>query len=294
MSSLLELQNISKCYRRTRGGFFFGRKSGDEETITALSGFSLTVNPGQAIGIVGESGSGKTTIWKLAAGLIAPSSGTVLVKGESPGDGSGHSARRRARIAQFIWQDAPGSLDPRLTVEKALAEPIKIHGLAPKNEIREKVFELLTEVGLERRLADRYPHQLSGGEAQRVVIARALSLSPELLVCDEPASALDARAKARLAELLGRLRRERNLALLLIAHDLPLVRRLAEEILVMRQGIEVERGPVSQVLRHPHHPYTRRLVESELKISRAPGASRRANAKKEGEVLSVAANQRPT
>lgn len=267
--ALLELENVCKYYRRTKGGFSLGRKKGkDEELITALSDFSLAVNPGQAVGIVGESGSGKTTIAELAAGLRDPDSGDVRVMGKSIRNGPGTGARHRARIVQFIWQDAIGSLDPRMKAEKAIAEPLKIHGLGKKSEIHRQVLDLLAEVGLDPKLADRYPHELSGGEAQRVVIARALTLSPKLLVCDEPASALDACVKAKLAELLRRLRRERNLALLIIAHDLHLVRRLADELVVMRCGTEVERGPVGQVLSCPRHPYTRQLVEAEPLLRR--------------------------
>lgn len=271
--ALLELENVYKSYRRTRGGFANGRKRNDDEaTITALSNFSLVVNPGQAIGIVGESGAGKTTIAELAAGLRAPDSGAVRVKDEAAGNSSSRSARWRARIVQFIWQDAAGSLDPRMKVGKAIAEPFKIHRLGKSNEISRRVLELLTEVGLNQKLTDRYPHELSGGEAQRVVIARALALSPELLVCDEPASALDACVKTKLADLLRRLRRERNLALLIIAHDLPLVRRLAEELVVMQRGSVVERGMAGEVLSRPQHPYTRLLVESQPLLTTArPG-----------------------
>jgi oligopeptide/dipeptide ABC transporter ATP-binding protein len=169
----------------------------------------------------------------------------------------------RARAVQLIWQDAAGSLNPRLRVGAAIAEPLKIHSLATGREMQHEVARLLDEVGLNAELALRFPHELSGGEAQRVVIARALALQPQLLICDEPASALDARLKAQLAQLLRRLGRERGLAYLIIAHDLSLVRRLTERLYVMYRGKVVETGPTGAVLSRPLHPYTQLLVGSD-------------------------------
>lgn len=261
--ALLEFKNVTKFFHRTRAGFVSKGAGGKEETILALKDVSMTVSPGQSLGVVGQSGAGKTTLVALAAGLEKPTSGTVTVKGEAVDPGDNRGARRRARVLQYIWQDAPGSLNPRLRVERIVAEPLIIHRVNGKKETCVRVAELLEEVGLNGKLARRYPNELSGGEAQRVVIARALALDPELLICDEPASALDATIKANLAMLLKRLRQERGLALLIIAHDLHLIRSMCPELMVMNQGSVVERGFTTDVLGSPKHEHTKRLIEAE-------------------------------
>jgi len=201
----------------------------------------------------------------LAVGLTQPTTGLVRVAEETPGTAQA-SRRRRTRQIQLIWQDTYGAVDPRLRVRQIIAEPLQIHGL-PGAEVRESVNRLLTEVGLPVELDGRRPHELSGGELQRVVIARALALDPELLICDEPAAALDAHAKARVAELFVRLQAERGLALMLIAHDLPLVRRITKELIVMHEGAIVEQGSTESVIRQPAHPYTKLLLSCDPSIS---------------------------
>lgn len=276
--ALLELDNVSRIYSKTTVGFSLrGGCAEKAGTIRALNEVSLTIEPGQRLGIIGESGAGKTTLAEIAAGLIEPSSGSVRIYGKSFGK-SRDERKRRARTVQLVLQNAPGALNPRLRVEKLIGEPLRIHGLA-SGDIRERVLELLGEAGLAAELADRYPHQLSGGELQRIVIARALALDPELLICDELASALDARVRNRVAALLERLCLERNLALLVVAHDLPLIRRLTDTLIVMYQGSVVEEGPTYKVLKQPRHPYTRLLVSAEPLLStgrepvaKAPGS----------------------
>ena len=268
---LLEFNNVSKVFGQANRGLS-GVRSGRRlfparRGIKVLDGINLSVGKGEAVGLVGESGAGKTTLAALAAGLEMPSAGGVRVFGPAPDPetgasrGRGRAARlNRARQLQLIWQDARGSLDPRMKIGASLAEPLRIHGLDSRRELDMKVSALMSETGLDASLRSRYPHELSGGEVQRVVIARALALDPAVLICDEPASSLDAANKVRIARLLGRLRRERGLALLVIAHDLGLVRFLTERIFIIYRGRIVESGPTAAVLDNPLHPYTRLLV----------------------------------
>lgn len=248
---LLELKGVSKVFPG-------GRR--------ALDGVSLTVEAGQATGLVGESGAGKTTLAQIAVGLVRPTSGTVAVNGAVAGNGGRINRKELSRMIQLVWQDAPGSLDPRMRVGRAVAEPLKVHGTGPQGSLRDKALDLLAEVGLAPELADRRPRGLSGGEIQRAVIARALAPGPRLLICDEPASALDARIKAQIVELLGRLRRQRGLAYLIITHDLGLVGKLADNLLVMYGGVIVETGPAARLLKNPLHPYTQLLLSSQPEL----------------------------
>lgn len=255
---LLEFENVSKTYSPRRGVFpASGAATG--VAIQALTGVSLAILPGQSLGVIGESGAGKTTLAALAAGLATATSGRVLINGQQLSS-SKRDRLRRARKVQLIWQDTYGSVDPRLTVEKIIAEPLHIHSLDRGQEIGKQISRLLDEVGLSPDLLARHPHQLSGGEVQRVVIARALALDPELLICDEPAAALDARTKLQIAQLLVGLQTSRNLSLMVIAHDLPLVRKITGELIVMHRGIVVERGPTASVIDQPQDPYTQLLV----------------------------------
>ncbi|MHB0866711.1 MAG: ABC transporter ATP-binding protein [Thermoleophilia bacterium] len=269
--SLLEIDMVSKIYSRRRHGFIkTTSKDNDVQTIRALDKFSLTMENGCSTGVIGESGAGKTTLARIAAGIEAPSSGAALIDGEATTGRDRGGKKLLARTVQMIWQDAPGCLDPRRKVSRTIAEPLIIHGHAGKDRdmINNQVMKLLCEVGLSVDYSDRYPYQLSGGEAQRVVIARALALDPGLLICDEPASALDIRSKVSFAMLLARLRRERNLALLVVTHDLSLIRWLADEVIVLRDGQMVERDSTRNILSHPKNPYTKKLIESEPRLRR--------------------------
>lgn len=245
----LELRDLAVVFRPQRVG---GAK------LRAVDGVSFSIAPGEALGLVGESGSGKSTIARVAVGLMAPTAGTIRVFGQDPAQ----PGRRRAmaRAVQMVFQDAAGSLNPRLTIAHILAEPLAVHALAPSAQRRARAQQLLEEVGLAALHLDRYPHQLSGGQRQRVAIARALAVDPRLLVCDEPVSALDMTVQAQMLDLLGRIRRERSLALLFIGHDLEAVGAVSERIAVMKDGRVVEIGPTDAVLRRPVTAYARALV----------------------------------
>jgi peptide/nickel transport system ATP-binding protein len=225
----------------------------------ALDGVSFTLRAGEALGVVGESGSGKTTLARAALGLVRPDAGEVLLHGQ-PWSALAERERRPRRAAVgFEQQDPYASVDPRFTVGRAIGE-----GLAGLSRAKraERCAELLHQVGLPAELLARRPHQLSGGQRQRVAIARALASRPEVLVCDEPVSALDVSLQAQVLRLLDGLRRETGIALLFITHDLAVVQEVTERVLIMRRGSVVEEGGTGQVLAAPGHPYTRELVAS--------------------------------
>lgn len=250
---LLEFDKVSKLY---------------DAHFQALTEISLSISPGESVGIIGESGAGKTTLAALATGLVRPTSGRVLVDGEEL-SGASKSHRRNARLIQLVWQDTGGAVDPRMKAGSIIEEPLRVHNLSGKDDAQEQVARLLHEVGLPVNLADRYPHELSGGELQRVIIARALALSPGLLICDEPAASLDVHSKQKIADLLTRLQAERNLALMVIAHDLSLVRKITRELVVMNRGAIVERGPTEMLIKRPSHPYAQMLISCDPSTSRA-------------------------
>ena len=251
----LELKDVTRSYRAT-AGFGRGRR------LHAVRGVSLTVESGQAVGLVGESGCGKSTLARLAVGLERPDSGQVVVAGrDTSRTGRGTGGRRRSATAvQLIPQDIGAALDPRLTVGASIAEPLVIHRRGSARTRGERVAGLLSEVGLDESYTSRYPHQISGGQRQRVVIARALALEPEVLIADEPVAALDVSVRAQLLALLLEIRRRRSLALLLISHDLAVLRSATERVEVMYLGRLVESGPTAGVIQDPAHPYTAALV----------------------------------
>ncbi|WP_067689241.1 dipeptide ABC transporter ATP-binding protein [Nocardia jejuensis] len=227
----------------------------------ALDGVSLDVSAGAAVGIVGESGSGKTTLARQIVGLDRPEQGVIEYDGVALHDLDRAAARSWRRSVQYIFQDPYGALDPRLTVAQSIAEPLELNGVQLHGiSIRERVAQLLEEVELTAAHAHRLPRELSGGQLQRVVIARALANDPTLIVADEPVSALDLSVQARILRLLERLRRERGLTLLLISHDLAVVRFLCDEVVVLQHGRIVESGPTEQLYTAPEHPYTRALL----------------------------------
>jgi ABC-type glutathione transport system ATPase component len=202
--------------------------------------------------------SGKSTLARAVVGVVAPTGGTIRIFGRDPL--GAWDRRERARAAQMVFQDAAGSLNPRLTIARILAEPLAVHALCLPVQYRAKSLRLLEEVGLEAAHLDRYPHQLSGGQRQRVAIARALAVDPRLQVCDEPVSALDMTVQAQVLDLLGRIRRDRGLALLFIGHDLEAVGAVSDRIAVMKDGRIVEIGTAEAVLRRPSTPYAQALV----------------------------------
>ena len=228
--------------------------------LTALDGVDLRIRAGEVVGLVGESGSGKSTAGRALVGLVPLSGGEASVTGVDLRRG-GRRARRavRARIG-YVFQDPASSLNPRTTIGWSIAEPLQLHTRRTPDERRARVAELLEAVRLPAAFADRYPHELSGGQRQRVAIARALALDPDLLIADEPTSALDVSVQAAVLDLLADLQRRRGFACLLISHDLAVVRRLADTVVVLRDGRVVEHGPTGRVLGEPADPYTRRLL----------------------------------
>ena len=257
---LLELQDVSKVFHRRNRGLSLSKRYSGDEKIHALREVSMTVEQGQSVAIVGESGAGKSTLALMMTGLIALTAGSLLID-NAPARKM--DRKIRSRKLQLVWQDTSGSLDPLMTVGASVAEPLKIHGMTSRDQTRSFISNLFREVSLDEKLIYRYPHELSGGELQRVVIARALATDPQLLICDEPASALDARIKAQIADLLVKLQADRGLAYVIIAHDLMLVRKITEFIMVMYSGTVVEQGPTREVLDHPLHPYSKLLIGSD-------------------------------
>ncbi|MEZ3164748.1 oligopeptide/dipeptide ABC transporter ATP-binding protein [Halorubrum sp. RMP-47] len=230
--------------------------------VRAVDGVSFDIERGEALGIVGESGSGKTTTAHTVLGLEEPTAGQVCFDGEPVAELTGSERRSFRRRAQLVVQDPNDALDPRMTVGEAVAEPLRIHGLDDADRRRAVVADVLERVGLSRDDVERYPHEFSGGEKQRISIARALVVSPDLIVADEPTSALDARVRAEILDLLDRIRREFDVALLFVSHDLDVVRRSCDRVAVMYLGEIVERGATGDVLADPAHPYTRVLLSS--------------------------------
>ncbi|MFI9771246.1 ABC transporter ATP-binding protein [Streptomyces sp. NPDC052415] len=244
---LLVVNEVSKCYRHGP---------------LALDAVTLRVPAGKTIGLVGESGSGKSTLARLALGLIAPDAGTVRFDGHDPHALRGRAGRHiRARL-QFVPQQPRGSLNPALRAGEAVGFALRVHGI-PRTERPERVAELFRQVGLDPALARRHPHQLSGGQVQRIAIARALATGPELIVCDEPTSALDTTVQAQVLDLLGELQERLGLAYLFISHDLAVVRQLAHRVVVLRQGRVVEENSTADLWNAPRHPYTRALLAAD-------------------------------
>jgi len=249
---LLELQDLSK---------HFGAHGGDVNR--AVDGVNLSMVRGEVLGLVGESGCGKSTLGRLIVQLLQPTIGRVLVDGNDLSALSKRQLRSIRKKVQIVFQDPYGSLNPRMTIGRIIGEPLREHGIVQGGRaIESRAQELMERVGLDPDMLRRYPHEFSGGQRQRIGIARALAVEPELLVCDEPVSALDVSVQAQIINLLGSLQRELSLTILFIAHDLAVVRHISQRIAVMYLGKIVELGPADEVCTTPSHPYTRLLVSS--------------------------------
>ena len=239
-----------------------GEKALTATLIPGMAGYGELVGHGEAVGLVGESGSGKTTIARCLVGLEKPTDGVITAGGYTVFAPSHQTIDRRARrVVQMVFQDPFSSLDPRQRVGDALSECLRLYG-AQEHDLNPRITELLRSVGLPADYTRRLPATLSGGERQRVAIARALTAEPQLLVCDEPLSALDVSVQAQVLTLLRRLRTELGLSYLFITHDLAVVRQIVDRIYVLYRGEIVEEGPVDEVLDAPRHEYTKRLIAS--------------------------------
>lgn len=255
--ALLEVRSISKSYPASSG------------VTLVVDDVSFTIARGETLGVVGESGSGKSTVARMVLGLIEPTAGEVRFDGEVVAKARGARLRWMRRRMQPVFQDPYAALNPRMRVEQILCEPFRIHSTLAGSEAhlprgraaqRERVGELLKSVGLDDSALPRYPHEFSGGQRQRVNIARALALRPELLVLDEPVSALDVSVGAQIVNLLRTLQREHSMAYLFITHSMPLVRYLADRIVVMQRGKVVEEGEADALCRAPRQQYTQALI----------------------------------
>ncbi|MGR3376914.1 ABC transporter ATP-binding protein [Salipiger abyssi] len=250
MTALLRAEDLRKSYQVGRGGLF--RRA---RRFNAVDGVSLTLSKGETLGIVGESGCGKSTLSRLVLGLSPHDSGEVTFDGAPlPREGSDDWRHLRRRM-QLVYQDAAGALDPRQSVGTQIAEPLRIHNLPP-----ERAKQALADVGLPPAMAARHPHELSGGQLQRVVIARALTLEPELMVMDEPVSALDVSIQAQIVNLIRDLQQARGMAYLFVSHDLSVVHHIADRVAVMYLGQVVEEAPKAAFYARALHPYSKALL----------------------------------
>ncbi|MFU8871867.1 ABC transporter ATP-binding protein [Micromonospora sp. SL4-19] len=257
--NIIEVRDLVKHYPVTRG-IVFKKTIGH---VKAVDGVSFDLKAGETLGVVGESGCGKSTLARVLMNLERPTAGQVLYKGQDISKLSGGALRRLRRQIQLVMQDPYTSLNPRMTVGDLVGEPFEIHPeVAPKRSRRSKVKELLDLVGLNPEHINRYPHQFSGGQRQRIGIARALALRPEVIVCDEPVSALDVSIQAQVMNLLEKLQAEFGLSYVFIAHDLSVVRHLSDRVAVMYLGKMVEVGTEDEIYERPTHPYTQALLSA--------------------------------
>ncbi|MGC4002059.1 MAG: ATP-binding cassette domain-containing protein [Pirellulales bacterium] len=254
---LLDVRGLTVHFPVNRG--WFGRRSG---TVRAVDGVDFVLRPGETLGLVGESGCGKSTLSRAVMGLVPLTAGEVFLDGRRIDRLDSHAFRAARRRMQMVFQDPFASLNPRMTVAEIVREPLDVFGLYPTRERPLHVMRLLETVGLNPRFINRYPHEFSGGQRQRIGIARALAVEPKVLILDEPVSALDVSIQAQIINLLAELRERLGLAYVFIAHDLSVVRHLADRTAVMYLGKIVETGPTAELFAAPRHPYTKALLSA--------------------------------
>ncbi|HEY4200276.1 MAG TPA: oligopeptide/dipeptide ABC transporter ATP-binding protein [Devosiaceae bacterium] len=254
---LLVVESLTRRFAGRRSGIF-----GQPSTVHAVDNVGFTIRRGETLGLVGESGSGKSTIGKLVARILAPSSGRVLFDGHDLAGLDAAGSRELTRQIQVIFQDTLGALNPRLTIGHQVREGLDIHQIGDAARRDETAKAMLAKVGLAPELFSRYPHELSGGQRQRVVMARVLLLEPTLIVCDEPVSALDVSVQAQVINFLEDLQKRHGLAYLFISHDLRVVRQICDRVAVLYLGRIVEQAPRTSLFQNPRHPYTRSLIDA--------------------------------
>lgn len=254
MEPILKVENLTKVFSRS-----------GQDAFTAVNDISFSLNPGECLGIIGESGSGKTTLVNLITRLLDATEGSILLDGADITHLKGRELRKVYRKMQMVFQTPTDSFDPRRTLGDGIGESLRNIGMSRK-ETREEVERLLGKCGLPADFADRYPHQVSGGQCQRAAIARALAVKPRLLICDEATSSLDVTVQKEILELLNELRSQQgnSLSILFICHDISLVQQFCDRVLVMYHGSIVEEGTPDAVIGNPRHEYTKRLIESIL------------------------------
>lgn len=255
---LLDVKEASREYESAGSGFFKRNKG----VVSAVDRVSITVKKGETYGLVGESGCGKSTVGRLIAGLEPPSGGAIELDGRDLATLKGRDAVRIHRDVQMMFQDSYAAMDPRMRIDQILAEPMSIQKTGNARQIAERIMEILEQVGLTEEILDRYPHEFSGGQLQRIGFARSLTLAPDLIVADEPVSALDVSVQAQVLNLMKDLQQELGLSYLFISHDLAVVQYMADRIGVMYLGRIVEEGPAHEVVKNPKHPYTKALIDS--------------------------------
>ena len=255
---LLDVKEASREYASSGSGFL----KRDKGVVSAVDRVSITLKKGETYGLVGESGCGKSTMGRLIAGLEPPSGGAIELGGRDLATLKGRDAVRIHRDVQMMFQDSYAAMDPRMRIDQILAEPMSIQKTGNARQIAERIMEILEQVGLTEEILDRYPHEFSGGQLQRIGFARSLTLAPDLIVADEPVSALDVSVQAQVLNLMKDLQQELGLSYLFISHDLAVVQYMADRIGVMYLGRIVEEGPASEVVKNPKHPYTKALIDS--------------------------------
>lgn len=262
MSEILRVEHLKKYFKTPRG------------VLHAVDDVSFSIDAGKTLGVVGESGCGKSTLGRTVIHLLDRTEGRIVFDGRDISDVKKKELKALHKDMQMIFQDPYSSLNPRMTVSQIIADPLKVYRMCSRHELEERVFELMDTVGLARRFKDAYPHELDGGRRQRIGIARALSLDPKFIVCDEPVSALDVSIQAQILNLLHDLQEQRGLTFVFITHDMSVVKHISHEIAVMYLGCLVEKCETKTLFRHPIHPYTQALLGAIPRISSGGGSRR--------------------